>query len=379
MPLGRIPSLDGIRAVSFMLVFAVHAQIGNLVPGGLLRGDLGVTIFFFLSGFIITTLLRSEFEKHGSVNITHFWLRRALRILPPLFVVVLASVLITLALYPPGTMRGTGVVSELLFYSNYWGIYHIPDYEPRGMDVVWSLAVEEHFYLLFPLLYVSMQKWRLPPQRQALLLWGICAAILAWRCVLVMSMHATLPRIYYATDTRVDSILFGCALAVWNNPVLDKPTLEKLIRESDRWLYVLLPAALGLLLACLAYHNPVFMKTWYFSVQGVALTLMFMCAVRYHQAPPFRFLNYRPVVYIGILSYSLYLVHNVLLHANWQLWPHAHMWQRIAIALAGSLIAAWLIHQAVDKPCARQRARLAHQGIQGAPSSKEAVLNESAT
>lgn len=356
--MGRIPSLDGIRAVSFMWVFAAHADLGNLIPGDLVRGDFGVTIFFFLSGFIITTLLRSEFEKHGSVNLVHFWLRRALRILPPLFVVVLASVLMTLLLYPPGTMRPSAVAAELLFYSNYWGIYHVPDNEPRGMEVVWSLAVEEHFYLLFPLLFVGMQKWRISPQRQALLLWGLCAAILVWRCVLVMAMHATLPRIYFATDTRVDSVLFGCALAVWHNPVLDKPT-----RVSDRRLYALLPVSLLVLVACLLYRDPVFMKTWYFSLQGAALTLLFTGAVRYHSAPPFRFPNYRPVAYIGVLSYSLYLVHNVLWDAAWQLWPHSHYWQRIVIAMAGSLLAAWVIYAAVEQPCARLRAALTHQGF----------------
>ncbi|MBV8806195.1 MAG: acyltransferase, partial [Sinobacteraceae bacterium] len=268
-PARHIPSLDGIRAGSFLLVFAAHAGLGHLLPTelDLIQGDFGVTIFFFLSGFLITTLLRSELEKHGSVNIRHFWLRRALRILPPLFVVVSAAALATLMLYPAGTLRGSAIAADLLFYGNYWGLFSFHQGEPPGIGVVWSLAVEEHFYLLFPLLYIAMQKWRMAPRSQALLLWGLCAVVLVWRCMLVLGMHAPTARIYVATDTRVDSILFGCALAVWNNPVLDKPT-----QPSKLWKYVLLPLSLAILLACLVYRNAVFLNTWCFSLQGAALT-----------------------------------------------------------------------------------------------------------
>ena len=125
-----IPSLDGIRAVSFMLVFGAHAGLGAFLPA-----DLGVTVFFFLSGFLITTLMRIEFEKNGSVNIRHFLLRRALRILPPFFAMMLIGTLIALTLYPPGAVRGSAVTAELLFYTNYWYIYGNSDFPP-GTDVV---------------------------------------------------------------------------------------------------------------------------------------------------------------------------------------------------------------------------------------------------
>lgn len=203
----RIPSLDGIRALSIMLVFAAHVGLG---PYG--TGDFGVTIFFFLSGYLITTLMRAEYEKNGVVNLGHFWLRRALRILPPFYLVMLVATLAALALYPPGTVSAASMLAKVLFYANYWEIYGV-NRQPPGTGVVWSLAVEEHFYVLFPLLYVAMQRNRLPRLTQAWLLWGMCALVLAWRCVLVMAMHADSTRIYIATDTRVDAILFGCALA----------------------------------------------------------------------------------------------------------------------------------------------------------------------
>jgi peptidoglycan/LPS O-acetylase OafA/YrhL len=344
----HIPSLDGIRAVSFLLVFATHAGGANLVPG-----DFGVTMFFFLSGFLITTLMRSEFDRNGSVNIRHFWLRRALRILPPFYLVALAATLIALILYPPGTVYAPAMTAELLFYANYWGIYGI-NREAPGTGVVWSLAVEEQFYLLFPLLYIFIQKLRVPRSRQAWLLWGLCALILAWRCALV-AMHSDISRIYLATDTRVDSVLFGCALAVWNNPVLDEQT-----GSPGLWKFLLLPAALAALLICFHFQSAVFWETWYFSIQGAALTLVFIAAIRFHTWPLFRVLNWRPVVFIGTLSYSLYLVHDVILRASARLWPQSHAWQRAVISLPASIITAWAIYLLIEKPCARLRKRLTH-------------------
>jgi peptidoglycan/LPS O-acetylase OafA/YrhL len=349
MTMDRIPSLDGIRAVSFALVFAAHTSLSKVLPG-----DLGVTIFFFLSGFLITTLMRAEFETNGSVNVRHFWLRRALRILPPLYTVIVAAIVLTLLLYPPGTMGAPAMFAEVFFYANYWSIYGISNEAP-GTAVVWSLAVEEHFYLLFPLLYVAMQKWGLARRRQALLLGGLCALVLAWRFFLVIVMHADSTRIYLATDTRADSILFGCALALWSNPALDKSRLPENI-----WKFALLPVAVGALCVCaLQPYGTLSKNTWCYSVQGAALTLVFVAAIRFYRWPIFRPLNCRPAVFIGALSYSLYLVHAILLRAVAVLIPSWPGWQRGVLALIASFIAAWAIHELIEKPCGRLRKRFA--------------------
>jgi peptidoglycan/LPS O-acetylase OafA/YrhL len=169
-------------------------------------------------------------------------------------------------------------------------------------------------------------------------------------------MHVVSDRTYLATDTRVDSILFGCALAVWNNPVLDPPRTNPGV-----WKFLVLPMAVAALLGCILYRAPAFRETWRYTIQGMALTFVFIAAMRFHHWPLFRFLNLRPIAFIGVLSYSLYLVHQVLLAVAERLLPQWHPLLRALIALAASLCVAWLIWHCVEKPCARLRARLKGQ------------------
>jgi peptidoglycan/LPS O-acetylase OafA/YrhL len=346
--IGRVPSLDGIRALSFLVVFLSHAGPNHTI----IPGDVGVTTFFFLSGFLITTLMRTETEKSGSLNVRKFYLRRALRILPPFYLMWLAAVALALALYPAGTLYGPTLLAQALFVSNYEGIFGA-NREIPGTGLLWSLSVEEHFYLLFPWLYIALVHWRVPRINQARLLWSLCALVLAWRCFLVMVAHSTPDHISIGTDTRVDSILFGCALALWNNPALDQPLLSPRI-----WKLVLLPAALLALLFSILYQGMAFRETWYFSLQGMALTLVFTAAIRFHEWPLFQWLNSRPLVFAGTLSYSLYLVHGIVLYAVAQLMPGWSTYSRAGIALITSLAVASAIYVSVEKPCARLRKRL---------------------
>jgi peptidoglycan/LPS O-acetylase OafA/YrhL len=346
---GYIPSLNGLRAVSFLLVFVGHAGLGNIIPGG-----FGVTIFFFLSGFLITTLLRAENERNGYVNFRHFWIRRALRIFPPLYLVLIAATIVTSVFYPAGTLSVPAVAARALQLTNYWVIYEGRDGGPIGTGVYWSLAVEEHFYVLFPFLYVFMQRLRLAPSRQAFVLWGLCALVLLWRCILVGILHTSINRTYLATDTRMDGILFGCALAVWRNPVLDRPALQ-----AHWWKYVIVPAAILLFLGCLLIRNPVFRETARYSIQGFALTFVFIAAIRFPEWAPFRILNWPPLAFLGVLSYSLYLMHLLILDGVRDLLlPEVNATVQGIAALLISVAFAWLVYLAIEKPCARLRKQL---------------------
>lgn len=343
----HIPSLDGLRGISFLLVFLSHAW-GEIFPGG-----FGVTVFFFLSGFLITTLMRTEYERNGHINLKHFWIRRALRILPPFYLVLIVATLWTVYAYPPGTLSFSATAARALHYTNYWTIYRGEGGEPVGTTVYWSLAVEEHFYLLFPLLYIALQRLGASPRRQALILWGLCGMTLLWRCVLVGLFDASDIRIGRASDTRLDSILFGSALAVWNNPVLDRfPLAEKL------WKYALLPAALLVLVISMLVANTGYRETVRYSIQGVALTYVFIGVIRFHRWAPFRILNWPPLAFLGVLSYSLYLMHHAVIFACRKLDPSLGKAGLGVLALAICLALAWLMYVLVERPCAKLRRRL---------------------
>jgi len=339
----QIPSLDGIRAASFMLVFLAHSGLEDKVPGG-----LGVTTFFFLSGYLITTLMRQEFEEAGQVSFRQFYLRRALRILPPFYTVLLVSA----ALSTIGVLHGPPArgpfVAQLLHFANYWQVGHGSTGEIAGTGVYWSLAVEEHFYLLFPAIFVLLHRAVRTPMGRAAFLWVVCAAILAWRCALVFGAGAVPDRTYLASDTRFDSILFGCALALVGNPALDAKTPA----ADARWLRVLLPAGLALMLGSLLFRDPRFRETFRYSLQGLALYPFFVCAVRNPQWGPFKLLNHRCVQRVGALSYSLYLVHHVVLFGlrRWLSIHPVFLSPRIAAAAAASLALATAITFLIERP-----------------------------
>lgn len=341
----HLPSLDGIRAVSFLIVFAAHAGLERVVPGG-----FGVTVFFFLSGYLITTLLRLEHDGRGGVSLGQFYLRRALRILPPFYLVLAAAVLAAAIGLLPGTVSGRAVLAQAVHVANYWIVQHGYDGMPNGTGVYWSLAVEEHFYLVFPFLFIVLRRFVREGRHQAMILWGLCGLILAWRCVLVLGFHVHEDRTYVASDTRVDSILFGCALALSGNPALDGAS-----RISERvWKWVLLPLGLGLLLFTFLLRNPAFRETVRYTLQGIGLIPVFVVALRYPEWGPYRVLNLKTVAFVGVLSYPLYLVHHVVLGALGAT-PGI---LRAVLALGISVAAAWGIHELVEKPCARLRKRL---------------------
>jgi peptidoglycan/LPS O-acetylase OafA/YrhL len=348
----HIPSLDGLRAASFFIVFAAHAGLDKIVPGG-----FGVTVFFFLSGYLITTLLRVEADRTGHISLRNFYIRRSLRILPPFYIVLLAATALGLS----GFLRGAvppqplPVASQLLHFSNYWIAAHGWGGVAIGTGVYWSLAVEEHFYLLFPALFLALKRLNATRQRMALWFWGSCVVVLAWRCLLVFVFHANVDRTYLCSDTRVDSIAFGCALAVWNNPALDVNGDEA--GESALWARILCPAGVALLLVTFLVRGTAFRETFRYTLQGIGLTPVFVAAVRWPHWPVWRPLHWRPMRFVGTLSYSLYLVHQGALAAVEQ---HTRLGgvARALAALLVSLAIAWAMYRLVERPCATLRKRL---------------------
>jgi peptidoglycan/LPS O-acetylase OafA/YrhL len=345
----HIPSLDGLRAVSFSIVFFAHAGLEKWVPGG-----FGVTVFFFLSGYLITTLMRMEFEKTGTVSLRKFYLRRVLRILPPFYLVLSVATLLTALGFLDGTLMRPAVLAQFLHYANYWIVGHGYTGQALGTGVYWSLAVEEHFYFLFPMVYLLMRRRRASHSQQAMVLWLFCAAILAWRCWLVFKLDSPTDRTYLASDTRFDSILFGCSLAVFNNPILDGHPPG----SPNLWKYVLFPIGVALLLFSFVYRADTFRESFRYTVQGLGLYPIFVTAICHPELLPMRFLNLKPVAFMGVLSYSLYLVHHVILFGVRFHLPALHPVAQGVLAFALAFGSAWGIYVALEKPLAKLRKRL---------------------
>lgn len=343
-----IPSLDGIRALSFFLVFLGHGGVLG-IPGG-----FGVTVFFFLSGYLITTLLRQEMNKTGSLSFRLFYLRRALRIWPPFYIVLAVASAMTAIGFMSGSVHGPDAFAQCMHYTNYWLIWHGADYVPHGTAVYWSLAVEEHFYLILPALYLVLRRFNLSPRGQAAVFLSLCVVTLVWRFVLVVFQHSAMERTYLATDTRFDSMLFGCCLAVFNNPALDLPKRDRPSAGEIAWLI----GGCVTLVASFVVRNAVFRETLRYSLQGIGLFPIFVTAVRYPNWGPYPFLQLRFVRYVGTISFTLYLVHQVVFSV---LADHGIIQPTVTLPLAFvlSLALASFSWFAIEKPCAGLRRRFA--------------------
>jgi peptidoglycan/LPS O-acetylase OafA/YrhL len=340
--------LDGIRAAAFMLVFLGHAGMPG-IPGG-----FGVTVFFLLSGYLITTLLRLEVGKTGRIDFKLFYLRRVLRILPPFYLVLGAAVSLVLLGVLTGTLSVPGVMAQALHYTNYRAAYYGFDGMPGGTGVYWSLAIEEHFYALFPALYAGLLRLRLTGRQQWQVFAALCMIVLAWRLLLVFHFHVPSNRTYLATDTQCDSLLVGCALAVAGNPMLDHGAPGPAPSAS---LKAVLLASCAMLLISFVVRDERFRETLRYSLQIAALYPLFYAAIRFPAWGPFPLLNNAPMRFLGKLSYSLYLAHQIVLELS-ERWLPLPAIPRGVISFLASLAIAYGMWILVEKPCARMRKRL---------------------
>lgn len=358
-PAGQaIPSLDGIRAVAVSMVFLAHSGLEKWIPGG-----LGVTIFFVLSGYLITTLLRAECSAAGTVRFGAFYLRRWLRLIPPLFIVVIAAAVLSSMSAIRGTFTAGGLRAVLFYLGNYYVIFGNWQGIPQGLGVVWSLAVEEHFYLFYPPCVLLLQ--RLPGgAARALALAVPCAAVLGWR--IWLSAHGgSEDYLTMATDTRIDAILVGCAMGWWHNPWLDPVPRRSLPRDS-----ALAACCVLALLGTLVYRDEWFRVTWRFTLQSLAIAPLIYLAVARADQAPYRWLNTRPMAYIGTVSYTVYLSHHIIMNLVAGLWPQLGWLAATGVCVAATLAVAESMRRIVEEPCTRLRKRL-HAGLRRAPAASQ--------
>jgi len=341
------------------MVFLSHAALPRLIPGG-----FGVTVFFFLSGYLITTLLRREHTSTGRISLGNFYLRRVFRILPPMYIVLILAVLLGLAGVFNSQMTPGGVFAQFAHLTNYYLIWFgAGDFAP-ATSIMWSLAVEEHFYLLFPLALILLYR-RFDSRGTAGILLAVCGLVLLWRLYLVFVAGYGHDYTYVATDTRLDSLLYGCILGVWCNPALDR---NEWIPGKRTWL-VLLALSIGLLLFTFLYRSEAFRETFRYSLQGIALFSVFFCAVRFPHWPGFAWLETRPMRALGLISYTFYLVHVPCLlllkrYLDLGVWPRTVLGFLLTVAVSTAM------YLLVERHMAALRRRL--RGRMQRSSSKSA-------
>lgn len=346
-----IPSLDGIRALAVATVFVSHAGLSHIVPGG-----FGVTVFFFLSGYLITTLLRREYEKTETISLKNFYLRRVYRIFPPMYLVLLLAIVLTvfgLAGEAARQINFTPLAAQIFNLTNYYSLIYGDSYFPIGTGIFWSLAVEEHFYLLYPIALIGLFKYVESKQKIVLTLFSICIVVLAWRYFLIYFIGVSDEYTYRATDTRLDSLLWGCMLGLVFNPAMDK---EKLL-QTHFGEYVVLASALAVLGYCFYNRDSHFRETLRYTLQGMALFPLFYLCIKNSEWPIFRPLNHPVMVWLGRLSYTVYLSHVIFLELASKSIP-SNLFARGVLGAFYTLIFALLMYFLVEKRFVRLRLKL---------------------
>jgi peptidoglycan/LPS O-acetylase OafA/YrhL len=333
-----------MRAMAFLVVFVAHSLPHRVLPGG-----FGVAVFFFLSGFLITTLLRAEAERTASVSLKQFYVRRILRIFPPCYL----TIMVVSALARFGLLYNTESYQSLfagfLYFSNYWNILGWGNL-PAGLGILWSLAVEEHYYLLYPLLYAWFTRRSMTRGHQAAALGLLCVLALGWRCYRAAIMHSSWENIYEGTDTRFDAILSGCILAIVANPRLGD-RVEWLEKHAN----ILAGVGVAVIVATFAYRNQMFRDTVRYTIQQIALMPIFFMIILPQKNWITRALEWKWLRHLGHLSYSMYLIHHTLFHHFYHsLRPS--LWLVLAIFVM-TVAYAQAMRTFVELPIQRWRAR----------------------
>lgn len=309
-----MPGLDGLRAIAVLAVIIYHFN-PQWLPGGF----LGVDTFFVISGYLITSLLLTEYHNTQRIDLVSFWIRRLKRLLPAVIFLIMSVLILTLLTVPSEIKSVRGDAFAALFYvSNWWYIFQDVDYfaqfEVAPLKHLWSLAIEEQFYLFFPIVLLGLLHFvkRLKPMLYTILFF-IVISIVAMG--ILYEPQGNVARVYFGTDTRLQTMLLGVILAfVW-------PAFKLRLQTASQSRFIIdgigAVALVGLFL-CFRFVNESQGGLYYGGFALISVLTLFIIASAVLPGGGFSKLLGNPLfLYIGSRSYSLYLWHYpiiVLIH-----------------------------------------------------------------
>jgi peptidoglycan/LPS O-acetylase OafA/YrhL len=332
-----VPALDGLRAIAILMVLVFHAH-GPIAHGGF----VGVDVFFVLSGFLITSLLLAERDATGGIDLRAFYRRRLLRLTPPLFAMLAVYLVIAPLAWPRGHHVASALVSALYladYGRAFWGV-------PWELVHMWSLSVEEHYYLLWPLLLLlSRRRWT--GRHLAIALGAAYVAATLWRAACI-AHGQTWEQVYFRFDTRFSGIVLGSALAASAREPALLATVRRYVPAAIWWLPVV---ALGVSRYELGSTE---VATWGFTVIELATAAVLIDVLQQPAGLLARALSRPALVWFGTMSYGVYLWHYPVFKAMRDAmgWP---WWLQIAAGTPLSVGIAALSFHTIEAFARRRR------------------------
>jgi peptidoglycan/LPS O-acetylase OafA/YrhL len=332
--IARLPGLDAIRAFSVLAVILMHYGVPHI------NGGYGVVAFFVLSGFLITWLLLQEHSRFGRIDFSAFYARRSLRIFPAFYVYLTVSLVLLLAFHKPVNWKH--FASSALYISNY---YHATLGDPDdAFSHTWSLAIEEQFYVLWPVALALMLRSKLPV---ALLLAGAIVIVWIYRWFLVSHLQIDQAWVYAAFDTRCDALLVGCLLAV----LIFQERLGGLLTcvTKNSALPLVFIAALCVAVGPYPRLIPRYRDIVGFAVAPPIIAILIVQTIFLSTRRPWSWLQWTWIRYLGRISYGMYLYQQLVAD-----YIHRHvsvsMWIGATLAVAATTLCASISYWALERP-----------------------------